>query len=193
MSVIEVIIVAIGITLDAFAVATCRGASQKTIDNKNLLLIGIIFAVVQTLMLAIGMATGLLPCINIDTSAIISINQWFSAIILIILGIKEIKKASKLFKVNERREDKINYKEIITLAFATSIDAFVLGIGLALAGTKIVSNILIIFIFTAIQVIIGMFVGYRIGEKYRSQVEAIGGSILLIMGIKIILECFIIL
>ena len=112
------------------------------------------------------------------------------AIILFYLGIKFFRNAFKVNKYNERREEFFGYKGSVGLALATSIDAFILGIGFGLLRTEIISNILILFIVTSILVTIGLWVGYCMGNKYKKQIDICGGIILLAIGIKIICNYF---
>ena len=84
----EIIIVSVGLSLDAFTIAVCRGSTQGKLNKLTATLVGIIFGLIQTLMLAAGMIIAIYPMLNIQNEKIISINQWFSAIILIYLGIK---------------------------------------------------------------------------------------------------------
>ena len=180
----EIIIVSVGLALDAFTVAVCRGSTQGNLKKSTALLVGIIFGAIQTIMLAAGMIIALYPMLNINNEKIISINQWFSAIILFYLGIKFFRNAFKVNKYNERREEFFGYKGSVGLALATSIDAF------GLLRTEIISNILILFIVTSILVTIGLWVGYCMGNKYKKQIDICGGIILLAIGIKIICNYF---
>ena len=190
MSLFEVIIVAIGLALDSFTVAVCRGSNQGNLKKSNAAIVGIIFGGIQTLMLIIGMLIAIFPMLNIENQKIISMNQWFSAIILFFLAFKFFKNAFVNTNIDERREEFFGYKGSVTLALATSLDAFILGIGLGLLQTRFVSTILIQFIITAILVALGLWVGYCIGNKYKKQIDICGGIILLSIGIRVILNYF---
>lgn len=190
MKVWEVIIVAIGISLDAFTVAICRGATQSKLEKLKVLGIGIVFSMIQSLMLTAGMEIGRIPMLNIDSNSMIRINQWFSALILFYLGIKTIKNSTKVTEMDEKREEYISYKKISMLALAIGIDTFVLGIGLALLQTDLFYSVIILFVITCILVILGIWIGYRMGDKFRLQINIIGGSILIVMGVKTILTYF---
>ncbi len=190
MKVWEVIIVAIGISLDAFTVAICRGATQSKLEKLKVLGIGIVFSMIQSLMLTAGMEIGRIPMLNIDSNSMIRINQWFSALILFYLGIKTIKNSTKVTEMDEKREEYISYKKISMLALAIGIDTFVLGIGLALLQTALFYSVIILFVITCILVILGIWIGYRMGDKFRLQINIIGGSILIVMGVKTILTYF---
>ena len=121
MKVWEVIIVAIGISLDAFTVAICRGATQSKLEKLKVLGIGIVFSMIQSLMLTAGMEIGRIPMLNIDSNSMIRINQWFSALILFYLGIKTIKNSTKVTEMDEKREEYISYKKISMLADRKSV------------------------------------------------------------------------
>ncbi|MBC5630318.1 manganese efflux pump [Clostridium sp. NSJ-6] len=190
MSLWEVIVVAIGLALDSVTVTICRGSNQGKLKKSNAVIVGIIFGVIQTLMLIIGMLIAIFPMLNIENQKIISMNQWFSAIILFFLAFRLFKNSFLNTDIDERREEFFGYKASVTLALATSIDAFMLGVGLGLLQTKFVSTILIQFIITAILVASGLWVGYCIGNKYKKQIDTCGGIILLSIGIKVILNYF---
>ncbi|KEZ85581.1 MULTISPECIES: manganese efflux pump MntP family protein [Clostridium] len=189
MSVLEVIIVSIGLSLDAFTVTVCTGATQPYLKKRMDFIVGLAFGGIQAIMLTIGMMITKFPVSSIYSETFKSINQWFSAIIFIFLGLKMIKNALTIKSINEQRES-FNYRNIFSLAFATSLDALVLGIGFALLRTEIIIDMFIIFVITGISSIVGLRVGYRVGDKYRVAVNICGSVILLIMGVKMILSYF---
>lgn len=186
----EVIIVSIGLSLDAFTIAICRGSTQGTLKKSTATFVGMIFGAIQTIMLTLGMLTAIFPMLNIQNEKIISINQWFSAIILFYLGFKFFKNAAAFKNSDERREEFFGYKGSVALALATSLDAFILGISFGLLRTRIISNILIIFIITSVLVALGLWTGYCMGDKYKKQIDICGGIILLSIGIKVICDYF---
>ena len=190
MNLWEVLIVSVGLSLDAFTIAVCRGSTQRNLKKSTAILVGLIFGAIQTIMLAAGMIIAIYPMLNIQNEKIISINQWFSAIILFYLGIKFLKNAFKVSNLNERREEFFGYKASVVLALATSLDAFILGISFGLLGTGIISNVAILFIVTSALVAVGLWVGYCIGNKYKRQVDICGAIILLGIGIKVICNYF---
>lgn len=189
MSVLEVIIVSIGLSLDAFTVTVCTGATQPYLKKRMDFIVGLAFGGIQAIMLTIGMMITKFPVSSIYSETFKSINQWFSAIIFIFLGLKMIKNALTIKSINEQRES-FNYRNILSLAFATSLDALVLGIGFALLRTEVIIDMFIIFVITGISSIVGLRVGYRVGDKYRVAVNICGSVILLIMGVKMILSYF---
>mgnify|MGYP003303929958 CR=1 FL=1 len=190
MSLWEIIMVAIGLSLDAFAIAVYRGSNQCSLKRTTATFVGMIFGGIQTVILAAGMFIAIFPLLNIENEKIISINQWFSAIILFYLGIKLFKNAFKSNNLDERREEFFGYKGSIALAFATSIDAFILGISLGLLRTEVISNVLIIFIITSVLVSLGLWMGYCMGNKYKRQIDICGAVILISIGVKVIFNYF---
>ena len=190
MNLWEVIIVSFGLALDSFTIAVCKGSTQGKLKRSTVTIVGLIFGAIQTIMLAAGMIVAIYPMLNIQNEKIISMNQWSSAIVLIYLGIKFFKNAFKVNNLNERREEFFGYKGSIGLALATSLDAFILGIGFGLLRTGIITNILILFIVTSLLVSLGLWVGYCMGNKYKRQIDICGGIILLAIGIKVICNYF---
>ena len=190
MSLWEVIVVAIGLSLDSFTIAVCRGSNQGDLKKSTAVLVGMIFGGIQVAMLIIGMFVAIFPMLNIRNEKIISMNQWFSAIILFILAFKFFKNAYKENNIYERREEFFGYKGSVTLSLATSLDAFILGIGFGLLQTRIISTVLTLFIITSILVALGLWVGYIMGDRYKKQIDICGGIILLSIGIKVILNYF---
>ena len=96
----------------------------------------------------------------------------------------------KINKYEEKRQEFFGYKYSMALAFATSIDAFILGIGFGLLRTNLITNMIVLFIVTSILVAYGLWVGYCMGNKYKKQIDICGGIILLTIGIKIICNYF---
>lgn len=189
MSVLEIIIVSIGLSLDAFTVAICSGATQCSLKKAIIIIAGVIFAALQTLMMAGGMLITWFPLSRGYGPKVISINQWFSAVIFIYLGVKMLKKALTNELIDEKREN-FSYKKIAYLAFATSIDALIFGIGLGLMRTKILLDMLILFIITCLFTVLGIWTGYCMGDKHRGKINLCGGFILIIIGIKMVVTYF---
>ena len=189
MSVLEVIIVSIGLSLDAFTVTICNGATQSHLKKRMDLIVSLAFGGMQAIMLTIGMMITRFPVSSIYSETSKSINQWFSAIIFIFLGLKMIRNAITVKSIDEQRET-FSYRKIFSLAFSTSVDALILGISFALLRTEIIIDMFIVFIITGVSSIIGLRFGYRMGDKYRGMVNLCGSIILLTMGMKMILSYF---
>ena len=186
----EIILILVGISLDTFTVAVCKGSTQNNINKMKVVAVGVIFAIVQSIMLSIGIGIGIIPMINLDRSIVININTWFSAIILLFIGLKIIRKSVIFKPQNEHREEIFSYKEVIILAFAIGLNTISLGFVFALVETKFLSIIIIIFIITLIAVISGFIIGYWLGDGFKSRVSTLGGIILICVAIKTIINYF---
>lgn len=181
MGILEIIIIAIGLAMDAFAVSICKGLSMKKMSWKKGLIIGGYFGFFQALMPLIGYLLG----IGFQDK-VTGIDHWIAFILLGIIGINMIKEA--LSKKEEEKNDSVNFKEMIVLAIATSIDALAVGITMAFLEVNIALAITIIGIITFAISIIGVKIGNIFGNKYEKKAEFAGGVILILMGIKILLE-----
>lgn len=181
MGILEIIIIAIGLAMDAFAVSICKGLSMKKMSWKKGLIIGGYFGFFQALMPLIGYLLG----IGFQDK-VTGIDHWIAFILLGIIGINMIKEA--LSKEEEERNDSVNFKEMIVLAIATSIDALAVGITMAFLEVNIAIAITIIGIITFAISVIGVKIGNIFGNKYEKKAEFAGGIILILMGIKILLE-----
>ena len=167
--------------MDAFAVAICKGLSMKTMKWKSAIIIGIYFGIFQALMPGIGYLLGM----NFQNK-IATIDHWIAFILLGIIGINMIKEA--ISKENDVTNERIDFKEMIVLAIATSIDALAVGITFAFLKVKVAFAISLIGMITFAISVIGVKVGNLFGNKYEKKAEFAGGVILILLGIKILLE-----
>lgn len=181
MGFVELIILSIGLAMDAFAVAVCKGLSMKKMKWKSAIIIGLYFGVFQAFMPFIGYLLG----VNFQNK-IANIDHWIAFILLGIIGINMIKES--ISKENNISTDSIKFKEMIILAIATSIDALAVGITFAFLRVNIILAISLIGCITFIISVIGVKVGNIFGNKYEKKAEFAGGFILIILGIKILLE-----
>ena len=182
MGILEIILVSIGLAMDAFAVSVCKGLSMKKMEWKKAAIIGIWFGFFQGLMPAIGYFLG-----NNYKYLITSIDHWIIFALLSFIGMKMIKE-SFCNCSEENINDCIDFKTMIILAIATSIDALAVGITFAFLETNIIISAFLIGIITCILSIIGVKIGNKFGDKYESKAELAGGIILVFIGIKILLE-----
>ena len=173
MGVIELLLLSIGLAMDAFAVSVCKGISMKKINCKKSCIIGLWFGGFQALMPTIGYFLG-----SAFESLVTNIDHWIAFILLGIIGGNMIKEAFCKEKEDEESNDDISFKTMFVLAVATSIDA--LAIGITFAFLKV--NLLL-----AISMI-GIIIGNKFGSKYEKKAELAGGIILILIGIKILLE-----
>ena len=181
MSIIEVFLIGIGLAMDAFAVAVCKGLSMKKLDIKKCIIIGLYFGLFQGLMPVIGYLLG-----TSFESFITKIDHWIAFGLLLLIGISMIKEAFK--KDCEEDNDNVDFKTMIVLSIATSIDALAIGITFAFLKVDIILSAFIIGITTFILSIIGVMIGNKFGNRYEQKAQLTGGAILILMGFKILLE-----
>lgn len=185
MSIIEIILLAVSLSMDAFAVALCKGLALKKINLKNCLTVGAWFGIFQGLMPLTGFLLG-----NTFSDKIASTDHWIAFVLLAIIGINMIKESRE--KCEEFKDASLGFKAMLVMAIATSIDA--LAVGVSFAFTDFQNNRFIYGSFALIAVITMLFsatgvkIGNIFGTKYKSKAELAGGSILIILGLKILLE-----
>ena len=181
MTIWEIFLIAVGLSMDAFAVAVCKGLKMPKINKKQTALIALFFGGFQGLMPLIGYFLG-----KQFEEYIVSIDHWITFILLGFIGGKMIYES---FKKDEEDEDKpFSIKELFVLAIATSIDALAVGITFAFLNVNIAISVSFIGVITFILSAIGVFIGHKFGEKYKSKAEFAGGLILVLIGLKILLE-----
>lgn len=181
MSLWELFVIAVGLSMDAFAVSICKGLSMKKMNVKNALLTGLYFGGFQAGMPLIGYLLG-----TQFKEYIVSIDHWIAFILLGIIGANMIKEA--LSKDEEEVDDSFGFKSMILLSIATSIDALAVGVTFAFLNVNIVPAVSFIGIITFTLSAIGIKIGNVFGTKFKSKAELFGGAVLIIMGIKILLE-----
>lgn len=181
MSLIELFILAVGLSMDAFAVSICKGLSMQKVTIKKYLTIGLYFGIFQAGMPILGYALGVQ-----FKDYITSIDHWIAFILLGVIGINMIREAMN--KEEDTCNDSLDTKTMLLLAIATSIDALAVGITFAFLSVDIVPAVSFIGITTFILSMIGVKIGHIFGEKFKAKAELAGGLILILMGLKILLE-----
>lgn len=181
MGIIELIILSIGLAMDAFAVAICKGLAMKKMNWKKACIIGTYFGIFQAVMPLIGYLLG----VNFQDK-IVNIDHWVAFILLGIIGFNMIKEA--ISKETETANDSIKFKDMLILAIATSIDALAVGITFAFLKVNILLAISLIGSITFAISVAGVKIGNIFGDKYEKKAELAGGIILILLGIKILLE-----
>ena len=175
-----------GLSMDAFAVSICKGLSMRKVNKKQSLVIGLFFGGFQALMPFIGWLLG-----SRFEQYITSIDHWIAFILLGFIGGKLVVEAirEKDEAVEVRKMDPpLDLKEMFILAIATSIDALAVGITFAFLQVPIVEAVSIIGITTFVISVIGVYVGNFFGNRYKKKAELAGGIILILIGVKILLE-----
>ena len=181
MGIIELLLLSVGLAMDAFAVSICKGISMKRMNWRKTLIIGMYFGGFQALMPVIGYFLG-----TAFESIITNIDHWVAFILLGIIGGNMIKEAFE--DESENCNDDVGFKTMIMLAIATSIDALAVGITFAFLKVNLIAAISMIGVITFVLSVIGTKIGNRFGDKYESKAELVGGVILVLLGIKILLE-----
>lgn len=182
MSFFELFLLAIGLSMDAFAVSICEGLSMKKLNLKRAGILALFFGGFQAGMPLLGYLLG-----KNFQQYITSIDHWIAFVLLTIIGGNMIKEA--LDKDEEEKEDKkFNLKYVSVLAVATSIDALAVGITFAFLQVSIIPAVCLIGITTFILSFVGVKIGNVFGSKYKSKAELLGGTILIIIGLKILVE-----
>lgn len=182
MGSIELFLVAVGLSMDAFAVAVCKGLAMKKLNWKNAVIIALYFGVFQALMPLIGYFLG----VGFQEQ-ITEIDHWIAFILLSIIGLNMIRESLGQDEEDDNN-DSVRFKDMIVLAIATSIDALAVGITLAFLQTDILPSVTTIGITTFVISLFGVKIGNVFGEKYKSKAEFVGGLILVLLGVKILLE-----
>ena len=181
MTLIDILLTSIGLSMDAFAVAVCKGLSMKNNNLKKGIVIGFYFGIFQGLMPIIGYILGIS-----FQEIVFSIDHWVAFTLLSAIGGNMIKES--LSKETQYSNDKVDCKTMIPLAIATSIDALAIGITFAFLKVNIIKSVIFITVTTFIMSFIGAKIGRKFGLKYEKKAELIGGIILILIGTKILLE-----
>ena len=180
MSLIELIILAVGLSMDAFAVSVCKGLSVCRVKPVHMLKCGLYFGFFQALMPTIGYFLG-----TTFGKYITAIDHWVVFALLGIIGGNMIKES---FGKEEEQSSYFGFVAMLLLALATSIDALAAGLSLSLLGADILKAALLIGITTFTLSFTGVKIGNLFGCRYKTVSERVGGIILILMGIKILLE-----
>lgn len=181
MSIWELFIIAVGLSMDAFAVSICKGLSVKKLRPKHAAITGLYFGGFQCAMPLIGYFLGIQ-----FKQFIISIDHWIAFILLGLIGANMIREA--FGNDDEELNDSFNLRTMVPLAVATSIDALAVGVTFACLDVSIVPAASFIGVTTFILSAIGIKIGNVFGARYKSKAELAGGIVLVFMGIKILVE-----
>ena len=186
MSFFEIFMIGVGLSMDAFAVSICKGLNMRKLDKVQTLVIAFFFGGFQALMPFVGWLLG-----KQFEAYITSFDHWIAFVLLAFIGGKMI---WDVFKGDDKDEScceegaKLDVKELFMLAIATSIDALAVGISFAFLQVNIVSAITLIGCTTFVISAAGVFIGHKFGSKYEDKASLAGGIILILIGLKILLE-----
>lgn len=180
MSILELFILAVGLSMDAFAVSVCKGLSLGKIKPKHMCIAGAWFGGFQALMPLIGYFLG-----SFFAEMIEKYDHWVAFVLLAIIGGNMIKES---FGKDEKVDSSMDVKSMLLLAIATSIDALAVGVTFAFLQVQIVPAVSFIGVITFIFSAVGVKICSLFGTKYKSKAELFGGIVLVLIGIKILLE-----
>ena len=175
----ELLLIAVGLSMDAFAVSICKGLSLKKLKLRHAVLVGLYFGGFQFLMPVIGWALGYR-----FEHIIESVDHWVAFGLLTIIGVGMIREAKQTDELN----DDLSFKAMLPLAVATSIDALAVGVTFAFLQVRILPAAGLIGVTTFLLSMLGVYIGHLFGLKYKAKAEIAGGVILILIGVKILLE-----
>lgn len=180
MNLAELFVIAVGLSMDAFAVSICKGLSVGKTGFRHMLIAGAWFGGFQALMPLLGWLLG-----SRFQALITNVDHWIAFVLLILIGGNMIRES---FGESECGDGSFALKAMLPLAVATSIDALAVGVTFAFLKVDIVAAVLLIGSVTFLFSAAGIKVGSTFGTKYRTGAERFGGAVLILMGFKILLE-----
>lgn len=180
MKLFELMVIAIGVSMDAFAVSICKGLSVQKVERRHFLSVGLWFGGAQAFMPLMGYLLGVS-----FRQVVESIDHWIAFVLLGIIGINMIRES---FDRDSECDDDFSFGAMLMLAIASSIDALAVGVTFAFLNVKILPVILFIGMTTFFFSMLGIKIGNRFGARYKSKAELAGGIILVIMGAWILIE-----
>ena len=183
MGFFELFLIGIGLSMDAFAVAICKGLGMERINKRDTLLLALFFGGFQALMPLTGYLLG-----SRFASYIERWDHWIAFVLLAFIGSSMIRESCEQEEEEIEHGGSIRYRELFTLAVATSIDALAVGVSFAFLGVRIAPAVTLIGCTTFVLTLAGVWVGNLFGSRYKSRAELTGGIILILIGVKILLE-----
>ncbi len=183
MGLLELFFVAIGLSMDAFAVAICKGLNMSRQNWLHKFIVALFFGVFQAVMPLIGWLLG-----KQFESYISRFDHWIAFGLLILIGSKMIFEVFKKDDCTSESKNDLKIKELTLLAVATSIDALAVGVSFAFLRVAIVPAVSLIGVITFVLSLIAVSAGNRLGEKFKDKAELAGGTVLILIGTKILLD-----
>lgn len=180
MSLWELLVIAVGLSMDAFAVSVCKGLSVQKVKPKHYLIVAAYFGGFQALMPLLGYLLG----VRFE-AMVANVDHWIAFVLLGLIGANMVRESRA---GEEKLDDSFTVFTMLLLAVATSIDALAIGVTFAFLGVNIVEAIILIGITTGIISGVGLKIGNVFGSRYKSKAEMAGGIVLILMGIKILVQ-----
>ena len=181
MTILELFILAVGLSMDAFAVAVCKGLAIGKINMKHALIVGLWFGGFQALMPLVGYLLG-----SSFAEYIAAVDHWIAMILLALIGVNMVRESRD--KDPEHADPSLGFKTMLVMAVATSIDALAVGVTFAFLEVRILPAVSFIGVVTFLLSALGVKIGSIFGTKYKSKAELTGGIILILLRLKIFLE-----
>lgn len=181
MGIVELLIIAVGLSMDAFAVSIGKGLSLRCIKLRHALSVGLWFGGFQALMPLAGYLLG-----ASFASIVADVDHWIAFVLLGVIGGNMIR--DSFVKEDDKHDDNFSVRVMFMLAVATSIDALAVGVSFAFLCVKIIPAVITIGVTTFLFSVAGLKIGNVFGSRYKSKAEFIGGLVLVLMGVKILAE-----
>lgn len=178
---LALVLISVGLAMDAFAVSICKGLAMGKPTPKAIIIVALWFGIFQGVMPVIGFALGTAVYDLIE-----DVDHWVAFILLALIGFNMIRES--LSKDEEEMDDDLSFTTMLILAIATSIDAFAVGITLAMENGNILVSAVVIGVITFLISAVGVRAGGFFGSRYGRRAEFVGGVILILIGLKILLE-----
>lgn len=184
MGLVSIVLLAVSLAMDAFAVAICKGLAMQKLSVRNMVIVGAWFGTFQALMPTIGYFLG-----SAFEDKITAIDHWVGFALLAIIGINMIRESRECdCEAEANANDSLEVKEMFMLAVATSIDALAVGITFAFVEMNVLLAVILIGVITFTISMFGVKIGNVFGTKYKSKAEFAGGTMLIFLGVKMLLE-----
>lgn len=190
MSLWEIVLIAIGLSLDVFAYCLYKGAMLSQLNKKNITTMCAIFTGFQMTVLIVGNAITLIPAIRNSYKDANRLWMFLAALIFFALGVYMILKSftKRHDQIREQKQDNFNYRAILLWSCVTSIDALLAGIGFGFLGIRLIGTAVIVGIVTVANVLGGIFCGYRLGCGPMNKFVTLGGCIVIIGGVDVLIH-----
>ena len=182
MTFVELLLIAVGVSMDAFSVSVCKGLTTRRFSMRMALVCGLWFGTFQALMPVIGYLLGLQFACFIE-----SVDHWIAFGLLFLIGANMIREAVA-GKEDSKQTNALDFKTMLLLAIATSIDALAVGVSFACIEVELWASVAIIGLTTFVFSVLGVKIGNVFGTKFKKNAEVFGGIILILIGLKILLE-----
>lgn len=185
MGFVELFLIAVGLSMDAFAVSICKGLGMRKLDVRQAIVIALFFGVFQALMPVIGWVVGAQFAHFVTAYA-----HWIAFALLAFVGGKMLWDAFHEDAEDEDAPFRLDLKELFILAIATSIDALAVGVSFAFLEVDIVPSVTLIGVTTFVLSMAGVAIGNQFGSRWEKPATIVGGTVLVLIGVKVLLEGF---